>query len=47
MVSRAKDFEARLGRAEEQLRLLQSVSRFMVREMSLSDILSGINKLMS
>jgi len=45
MVSRAKDFEARLGRAEEQLRLLQSVSRFMVREMSLSDILFGINKL--
>jgi uroporphyrinogen-III synthase len=44
-VSRAKDFEARLERAEEQLRLFQSISRFMVREMSLQDILTGINRL--
>lgn len=44
-VSRAKDLEARLERAEQQLRLFQSISRFMVRAMSLQDILAGINKL--
>jgi uroporphyrinogen-III synthase len=33
--------EARLGRAEQQLRLFQRISRFMVREMSLPDVLQG------
>lgn len=34
-----KDLEARLARTEEQLRLFQRVSRFMVREMSLQEVL--------
>lgn len=41
-VAKAKDLETRLQRTEEQLRLFQKVSRFMVRDMSLPDVLQGI-----
>jgi uroporphyrinogen-III synthase len=41
-VPKAKDLEARLQRTEDQLRLFQKVSRFMVREMSLQEVLQGI-----
>ncbi|HUQ90881.1 MAG TPA: GAF domain-containing protein [Bryobacteraceae bacterium] len=37
-----RDLEARLERTEQQLRLFQKVSRFMVREMSLQEVLKGI-----
>lgn len=39
---RVKDLEQRLERTEEQLRLFQQISRFMVREMSLAEVLQGI-----
>ncbi|HWD99620.1 MAG TPA: GAF domain-containing protein [Bryobacteraceae bacterium] len=39
---KAKELEARLQRIEQQLRLFQKVSRFMVREMSLQEVLQGI-----
>jgi uroporphyrinogen-III synthase len=39
---KAKELEARLQRIEEQLRLFQKVSRFMVRDMSLQEVLRGI-----
>ena len=41
-VAKAKDLEERLARTEQQLRLFQKVSRFMVREMSLLEVLQGI-----
>jgi signal transduction protein with GAF and PtsI domain len=41
-VPKAKDLEVRLQRTEDQLRLFQKVSRFMVREMSLQEILQGV-----
>lgn len=41
-VPKAKDMESRLLRIEQQLRLFQKVSRFMVREMSLQEVLQGI-----
>jgi signal transduction protein with GAF and PtsI domain len=41
-VSRVKDLEQLLDRTEQQLRLFQTISRFMVREMSLADVLQGI-----
>lgn len=41
-VSKSKDIEARLGRVEQQLRLFQKISRFMVRDMSLQEVLGGI-----
>jgi uroporphyrinogen-III synthase len=41
-VSKAKDLESRLERIEQQLRLFQKVSRFMVRDMSLLEVLQGI-----
>ena len=41
-VSRTRELEARLADTEQQLRLLQKISRFMVRDMSLSDALQGI-----
>jgi signal transduction protein with GAF and PtsI domain len=41
-VPKAKDLESRLLRIEQQLRLFQKVSRFMVRDMSLQDVLQGI-----
>jgi uroporphyrinogen-III synthase len=41
-VPKSKDLELRLQRTEQQLRLFQKVSRFMVREMSLQEVLQGI-----
>jgi uroporphyrinogen-III synthase len=40
-MSKGKDLELRLQRTEEQLRIFQRVSRFMVREMSLQEVLQG------
>lgn len=42
VVSKAKDLELRLQRTEQQLRLFQKISRFMVRDLSLQDVLGGI-----
>jgi uroporphyrinogen-III synthase len=42
VVPKAKELEMRLQRTEQQLRLFQKVSRFMVREMSLQDVLQGV-----
>jgi len=42
VVSRYKELEQRLERTEQQLRLFQQISRFMVREMSLAEVLQGI-----
>ena len=39
---KGKELESRLQRTEQQLRLFQKVSRFMVRDLSLSDVLQGI-----
>ena len=39
---KAKDLEGRLQRTEQQLQLFQKISRFMVREMSLQEVLQGI-----
>jgi len=36
-VSRVKDLEARLEHTEQQLRLVQKISRFMARDMNLAD----------
>ena len=41
-MSRHKEIEQRLERVEQQLRLLQRISRSLVREMSLQDALSGV-----
>jgi len=41
-VSRLKELESRLEHTEQQLRLLQKISRFMVREMSLAEALQGV-----
>ena len=41
-VSRAKELELRLEHTEQQLRLLQKISRFMVREMSLGSALQQV-----
>lgn len=41
-VPKAKELETRLQRIEQQLRLFQKVSRFMVRDMSLQEVLQGI-----
>jgi signal transduction protein with GAF and PtsI domain len=41
-VSKAKELEGRLQRIEQQLRLFQKVSRFMVRDMSLQEVMQGI-----
>ncbi len=41
-MSKGKDLEIRLQRTEEQLRLFQKVSRFMVRDLSLQEVLQGI-----
>jgi signal transduction protein with GAF and PtsI domain len=41
-VSKTRDLELRLERAEQQLRLFQRVSRLMTREMSLDDVLQEI-----
>src|SRR5579864_2830572 len=42
VVAKAKDLELRLQRTEQQLRLFQKISRFMVREMSLQEVLRGV-----
>lgn len=42
MVPKAKELEARLERTEQQLRLFQKISRFMVRDMSLPEVLQGV-----
>ena len=39
---KGKDLEWRLQRTEQQLRLFQKISRFMVREMSLQEVLQGV-----
>lgn len=41
-MAKTRDLETRLQRIEEQLRLFQKVSRFMVRDMSLQEVLRGI-----
>jgi signal transduction protein with GAF and PtsI domain len=41
-VPKAKDLELRLQRTEQQLRLFQKISRFMVRDLSLQEVLRGI-----
>jgi uroporphyrinogen-III synthase len=41
-VPKAKELEARLERTEQQLRLFQKISRFMVRDLSLQDVLQGV-----
>lgn len=40
--ARMKELEQRLERAEQQLRLFQQVSRFMVRDTPLPEVLKGI-----
>jgi len=42
VVAKPKELEARLERTEQQLRLFQKISRFMVREMSLQEVLQGV-----
>lgn len=39
---KAKELELRLERTEQQLRLFQKISRFMVRDLSLQDVLQGV-----
>jgi len=41
-VPKTKDLEAALRRTEQQLQLFQKISRFMVRELSLQEVLQGI-----
>jgi uroporphyrinogen-III synthase len=41
-VPKTKELEQRMQRIEQQLRLFQKISRFMVRELSLQDVLQGI-----
>jgi signal transduction protein with GAF and PtsI domain len=41
-VPKAKDLEQRLQHTEQQLRLFQKISRFMVRDMSLPEVLQGV-----
>lgn len=47
VVSRVKELEQRLERTEQQLRLFQQISRFMVRELSLVEVLQGITNLVA
>ena len=39
---KSKELEVRLQRIEQQLRLFQKISRFMVRDLSLQEVLQGI-----
>ena len=41
-VSKTRDLEARLERAEQELRLFQRVSRLMTRDMELDEVLQEI-----
>jgi signal transduction protein with GAF and PtsI domain len=40
--NRGRELEQRLTRAEEQLRLFQKISRYMVRDMSLPEVLQAV-----
>ncbi|MFN3323045.1 MAG: GAF domain-containing protein [Bryobacteraceae bacterium] len=40
-MAKARELELRLQRTEQQLALIQKISRFMVREMSLHEVLQG------
>jgi signal transduction protein with GAF and PtsI domain len=40
--NRIRELEQRMERTEQQLRLFQKISRFMVRDMSLQEVLQGI-----
>ncbi len=42
LVSRVRELEQRLERTEQQLRLLQKISRYLVRETKLQDALDGV-----
>jgi signal transduction protein with GAF and PtsI domain len=42
LVSRAKELESRLEHTEQQLRLLQKISRFMVRDISVAEAFQGV-----
>jgi len=42
VANRSRELEQRLERTEQELRLFQRISRFMARDMSLQEILSGI-----
>jgi signal transduction protein with GAF and PtsI domain len=42
VVSRVKELEQRLERTEQQLRLLQKISRYLVRQTKLQDALDGV-----
>lgn len=46
-MAKTRDLEARLERAEQQLRLFQRVSRLMTRDLDLDDVLSEIVSLVS
>ena len=46
-VAKTKDLELRLQRTEQQLRLFQTISRFMVRDMSLQEVLQGVVSLVT
>ncbi len=39
---KAKELELRLQRTEQQLRVFQKISRFMVRDLSLQEVLQGV-----
>jgi uroporphyrinogen-III synthase len=41
-VNRVKELEQRLSRTEQQLRLLQRISRYMVRDVPLQEVLQGV-----
>ena len=41
-VPKSRELETRLERTEQQLRLFQKISRFMVRDMSLPEVLQGV-----
>lgn len=42
MANRTKELEQKLEHTEQQLRLFQKISRFMVRDLSLHEVLRGI-----
>src|SRR6266852_4168884 len=42
LMPKTRELEVRLERTEQQLRLFQKISRFMVRDMSLQEVLQGI-----
>ncbi|MGH9659325.1 MAG: GAF domain-containing protein [Bryobacteraceae bacterium] len=44
---KARELESRLERTEHQLRLFQQISRFMVKEMTLQEVLQGIVSLIT